>query len=322
MMNDKGLKIIGLILFFMSGIAHAEVYELWPFSAQLGSSVSTLSGASEDAFTLTYTNAPTDTRVITSAFLGNGRTLAVGESVELAFTFSSTQISLLGLGFGWGFDFGTNVVFYTADTGVPAYTFHQHRYDVANGFPFTVGSSAGSWANSPLPVSTDYFSAGNSVDIVTTLERVDADQYASSVQWGGQVYTSSFTCVSDPSIDTVFFRSGSSASPSLAVGDNYTISEVSLSFSENEASVMTLDGSGDAVNELNNNVSAGRVLFPTVEQGSALIYTNDVFEEAGALFMSSYASRKSSGYGLNFTLPARTAGVPYPSMFRKTGWKR
>jgi hypothetical protein len=97
------------------------------------------------------------------------------------------------------------------------------------------------------------------------------------------------------------------------VNDNYTISSVSLSFSANEASVITMDGSADLLDAANNNVTAGRVLYPTVEEGSALIYTNESFLEAGALVKASYASRKAGGLGFDFTLPARTAGVPYPT---------
>jgi len=225
--------VIGLIPVMLAGAGRAESLELNPFSTEAGAAISSLSGATAAGFTRIYTNAPADSRVINTASLTSPRTIAEGESVTFAFTFDSTQLkdsASATSAFRWGFDFGATVVAVLADAGTPLYTFKQDRFDSTGGYPFTVaGTLAGTWGTTtggPLPASTAYL---NAVTIVTTLKRVSGNNYEIKVQWGGQTYISSSVFTADHTLDTVFIASGASSGTANDVGDNYTISNVSLS---------------------------------------------------------------------------------------------
>ncbi len=194
-----------------------------------GNGGTVLSESSADGFHLMYKTAQEDSRAIVQAPAGV-RLLKEGDSATLTFTFASSQISDTVLGFGWGFDFGNSVVVCTASTGVPRYTFLQHRYDAAKGYPFTGGVQAGTWtaAASARPDAASSLQAGNRATVVTTLKRINGDQYEMTVQWGGQTYSSSLVFAGDHTIDSVFFRSGDSVKALFNPGDQYTISDVSL----------------------------------------------------------------------------------------------
>lgn len=187
--------------------------------------------ASSGGFSLVYNKAQPDCRAITEADVDK-RTLAEGDSAVLSFTVTTTQISESAGGFGWGFDFGNSVVACTAGTGDLKYTFHQHRYASDNGYPFTLGAASQSWKASAqtLPDSSALLKDGNRATIVTTLERARGEKYEMTVEWGGQTYKSSFDFAGDHAIDSIFIRSGDPAKqqPFFKVGDNYTISDVSL----------------------------------------------------------------------------------------------
>lgn len=194
-----------------------------------GNGGTVLTETSAGGFHLMYKTAQEDSRAIAQASAG-GQPLREGDSATLTFAFASSQIRDSALGFGWGFDFGSSVVVCTASTGVPRYTFLQHRYDAAKGYPFTGGVQAGTWttAANDRPDAAYYLQAGNRVTVVTTLKRINGDQYEMTVQWGGQKYSSSLIFAGDHTIDSVFFRSGDLSKKLFNTGDNYTISNVSL----------------------------------------------------------------------------------------------
>lgn len=226
---------LGLISAMLAGALQAESVALNPFSTEAGAAISSLSGATANGFIRIYTNAPVDSRVINTAALSSPRAIAEGESAVFTFTFASTQIKNSAAStsaFRWGFDFGAQVVAVLVDVGTPLYTFKQDRFDSSAGYPFTVvGTLAGSWGTTtggPLPASTAYLNAANVVTIVTSLKRVSGNNYELKVQWGGQTYTSSAVFTTDHSLDTVFIASGASIGTVNDIGDNYTISNVSL----------------------------------------------------------------------------------------------
>jgi len=233
-------KIIVIGLLAAVWAVQAELIALNVFSTEGGGdSISSLSNATTNGFTRTYTSAPADSRVINTAALASPKTIAEGESAIFSFTFDSTQIKAGNLTFRWGFDFGNTVVAFSADTGAPAYTFHNHRYDSTGGFPFTTsGTSAASFgATDPQPSSGASFQAGNSVEVITTLKRISGTNYEAIVQWGGQSYISSAVFTTDHSIDTVFIASGASSGTSNDIGDNYTISGVSVNLIPEPATI-------------------------------------------------------------------------------------
>ena len=226
---------IRLIPAMLAGAVQAESVSLNPFSTEAGAAISSLSGATATGFTRIYTNAPVDSRVINTAALTSPRTIAEGESAVFTFRFASTQIKNSGAStsaFRWGFDFGAQVVAVLVDVGTPLYTFKQDRFDSSAGYPFTVvGTLAGSWGTTtggPVPASTAYLNADNVVTIVTTLKRVSGNNYEVKTQWGGQTYISSSVFTTDHTLDTVFIASGASSGTVNDIGDNYTISNVSL----------------------------------------------------------------------------------------------
>lgn len=189
-----------------------------------------LSEASDSEFELSYETAQQDCRTITEASVGN-RVLDEGESAVFSFTFESGQISASASGFGWGFDFGNSVVVCTADTGYPAYTFLQHRFEDSGGYPFVNTRQAGSWsifAGDCPPDEESSLTSGNSATIETTLKRVVGDQYELTTLWGGQIYNSSFKFSGDHSIDSVFIRSGDQDNAFFGEGDRYSVSDASL----------------------------------------------------------------------------------------------
>lgn len=201
-----------------------------------------IEGASSNGFSLVYNVAQTDCRAITEADVGK-RILTEGSAAVLSFKVSSTQLSDTSSGgLGWGFDFGNSVIFCTAATGAPKYTFHQHRYDVQKGFPFTPGVAAGSWMASgrTMPDEAAFLKAGNSVTIVTTLKRVKGDKYEMTVTWGGQTYKSSFVFAGDHSVDSIFIRSGEHSQSAFKPGDNYTVSDVSLEMIPSDAAAVVV----------------------------------------------------------------------------------
>jgi hypothetical protein len=226
--------VVGLIPAMLAGALQAESVALNSFSTEAGAAISSLSSATASGFTRTYTNAPADSRVINTAALASPRTIAEGESAVFTFTFDSTQIKDSGAStsaFRWGFDFGAQVVAVLVDVGTPLYTFKQDRFDSSAGYPFTVGTLAGSWETTtggPVPASTAYLNADHVVTIVTTLKRVSGNNYEVKVQWGGQTYISSAAFTADHTLDTVFIASGASSGTVNDIGDNYTISNVSL----------------------------------------------------------------------------------------------
>lgn len=228
-----------MVLFVMTAHGQNGVFKTAENKNENGGAV--IEGAASGGFSLVYNKAQPDCRAITEADAGK-RTLAEGDAAVFSFTVASTQLSTTSSGgLGWGFDFGSTVILCTAATGGPKYTFHQHRYDVEKGYPFTLGVVAGSWTASEktMPEPSAFLKAGNSVMIVTTLKRENGDKYEMTVKWGGQTYRSSFVFAGDHSVDSIFIRSGEQAQPAFKIGDNYTVSDVSLVvIPANEAAVI------------------------------------------------------------------------------------
>ena len=219
----------GLLMVLFAMTTHGQVGMFKSAAGNNENGGAVVAGASPNGFNLVYNTAQADCRAITEADAGKA-SLGEGDSAVFTFTVTSTQISDSALGFGWGFDFGTAVVFCTAGTGDLKYTFHQQRYDVEKGYPFTLGVASQSWKASAqtLPEASAFLKAGNSVMMVTTVKRVRGDKYEMTVKWGGQTYGSSFVFTGDNSIDSIFIRSGDAKESFFKAGDNYSVSDVSL----------------------------------------------------------------------------------------------
>ncbi len=229
MKMNKAPMMAGVMTVMLALAAQGETGRFKTAESRNENGGAIISEASSSGFSLVYKTAQTDCRAITEADTGKVK-LGDGDSAVFTFTVTSTQISDSATGFGWGFDFGNTVVFCTAATGVPKYTFHQHRYEVENGYPFTLGVASGSWKASAqsLPESSALLKVGNRVTIVTTLKRVSVNKYEMTVKWGGQMYSSDFMFAGDHSIDSIFIRSGDAKQSAFKPGDNYTISDVSF----------------------------------------------------------------------------------------------
>jgi hypothetical protein len=234
-MNTGIKRMIGLVVLLMIGAVQAAVVGLNTFvNDYTGANVTTtLSAATTNGFKITYdTVASGNSFAIASSGLSGGpKTLAIGESAVLSFTYSSTKTTSMDLGFRWGIDFGDTVIQMRADCHTNTGTFFQQAYITANGSTTNYAVPSGTqYSNfsTPLPATDSQFRAGNSVAVTTTVTRTSATEYTAEVVWGGQTYSSMKLFAPDHSIDSIFIGNGKDTGAGVAAGDNFTISDVSL----------------------------------------------------------------------------------------------
>ncbi len=228
-MKKRIATLAGLIVF--AGIAQGNVIvPTGLFNTEGISTQSTLSNISTTGFTRTY-NSPladvNDTRALVYSQLNNGQQdIGVGDWVKFSFDFSSTQIADAKYGFRFGFDTGVGCFGVVVDTQ-PAYTFLQFVYGDA--YPFGTLLGAGS-VNSNHPPSSAWLAAGNTPHIEFTLTRLADEDWVMEVDWAGTVYTSSVIAgySTDNSIDSAWIGSGGWKDVYMVAGDNYTISNASV----------------------------------------------------------------------------------------------
>lgn len=240
-------SVIGLVLGLMAGGTHAAVVGLNTFVKDYtGANVTTtLSSATTNGFKITYdTVASGNSFAIASAGLSGGpKTLAIGESAVLSFTYSSTQTTSMDVGFRWGIDFGDTVIQMRADCHTNQAIFLQEAYITANGSTTNYALPSGTqYSNfsTPLPATDSQFRAGNSVAVTTTVTRTSATEYTAEVVWGGQTYSSKKLFAPDHSFDSIFIGNGKDTGAGVTKGDNFTISGVSLNVIPEPASVSML----------------------------------------------------------------------------------
>jgi hypothetical protein len=220
--------------------AHYTTLGLETFSNEyVGTYSVTLSGAATNGFTETYTATNTgNTFVMASAGVSGGPfTLEVGKSAVLTYRFTGGRVATLDLAWRWGFDFGDTAIQMRADTcssgGVNGGDFLNMGFVTANGALTNASSGTlkNDWVVGSDPASNYWFKTGNNnVAVQTTVTRNSTTNYTISVLWGGLTYAYTTNAPTlDGTIDSVYFGYGRSVSGGVAVGDNYTISDVSLS---------------------------------------------------------------------------------------------
>ncbi len=238
------IKWLWMVLATVAGGTHAAVVGLNTFvNDYTGANVTTtLSSATTNGFKIIYDKvASGNSFAIASAGLSGGpKTLAIGESAVLSFTYSSTKTTSLDLGFRWGIGFGDTVIQMRADAGDPAGIFLQQAYITANGsttnYALPPRTQYANFTTNTVsaPASSCLFKTGNSnVAVTTTVKRVSATAYSISIVWGGQTYNSTKTFDADHTIDSIFFGHGRDSGAGVSVSDNFTISDVSLKVTAN-----------------------------------------------------------------------------------------
>jgi hypothetical protein len=231
-------RMIGLVVLLMTGAVQAAVIGLNTFSNDyVGTYSVTLSGATTNGFKETYTatNTGSSYAIASAGVAGGPVTLDVGKSAVLTYKYTGGKITSLDHGWRWGLDFGDTAIQIRADAGAPGGTFLNVGFVTANGALTNASSGTlkSDWStnSAAVPASNYWFEDGNNnVEIQTTVTRNSTTNYTISVLWGGNTYAYTTNAPTlDGTIDSVYLGSGRATSGGVAVGDNYTISDISLS---------------------------------------------------------------------------------------------
>jgi len=242
---NKIKMMVGLIVVALAGMTLAAPITISAFTNNsVGGCTAVLSGASASGFAETMTvvtNGSKPKIVVQSNFAPV--TLAVGDSIVMSFTFNSTQIKNSSafasgddLNFGWGFAAAAaalsadrGVLLSAVDVGGASGNFLRGYRSVGVSNAWNQTTRVLDYWNTKIPTSGNTFSAGNTVDIMTTYTKISDTGYTETILWGGNTYTngSVITLGSGFAFDRVFFRSGYSVS-AFDQGDNYTISGLSV----------------------------------------------------------------------------------------------